>query len=165
MSHLLLDLLHLKNKNMGQSLVKNYLHIVFSTKYRQRLIQPEWEDELYNYLGGICNNLDSTPIRIGGHFDHVHVLCILSKNISIAKLMQELKGSSSKWVKAQHPEIPNFYWQNGYGAFSVDHHHVEVVKNYIARQHEHHTVKTFQQEFKETLELNDMLFDERYVWD
>ena len=71
---------------MGQSLVKNYVHIVFSTKYRQPLIQPPYEAELHGYLGGICKNLECHPIQIGGYTDHIHILCMLSKKIALMKL-------------------------------------------------------------------------------
>ena len=77
---------------MGQSLVKNYLHIVFSTKHRESLIHPPVEAELYAYLGGICNNLNCTVIKVGGYTDHIHILCMLSKKIALMKLMEELKS-------------------------------------------------------------------------
>lgn len=76
---------------MGQSLVKNYLHIVFSTKHRQELILPPFEDELHAYLGGICKKLESPPIIVGGYTDHIHILCSLSKKIALMKFMEELK--------------------------------------------------------------------------
>ncbi len=103
---------------MGQSLVKNYLHLVFSTKLRNPIILPSCNLELYSYLGGICNNLDSQVVRIGGYSDHVHVLCMLSKKIALAKLLEELKSHSSKWMKSRDQSLKNFSWQDGYGAFS-----------------------------------------------
>ena len=81
---------------MGQSLVKNYLHIIFSTKYRQPLISDAVEGELYSYLGGICKKLECPPIKIGGYYDHVHILCMLSKKIALMKLLEEIKSHSSK---------------------------------------------------------------------
>ena len=76
---------------MGQSLVKNYIHIVFSTKHRQELIYPPIEDELYAYLGGICLNLECTPIKIGGYTEHIHILCMLSKKIALMTLVEKLE--------------------------------------------------------------------------
>jgi putative transposase len=105
---------------MGQSLVKNYIHIVFSTKYRQPLIQPQFEQNLYSYIGGTCKELECYPVKIGGYFDHIHILCMLSKKLPLMKLVQDIKSSSSKWMKEQDPSLANFYWQNGYGAFSVN---------------------------------------------
>ena len=85
-----------KTNNMGQSLVKNYIHIVFSTKYRQPLIHQTEEHELYSYLGGICNKLGCQVIKVGGYTDHIHILCMLSKKITLMKLLEELKSHSSK---------------------------------------------------------------------
>jgi hypothetical protein len=85
-------------KEIGQSLVKNYMHIVFSTKYRQALISEEIEPELYAYIGGICNKLSCQVIKIGGCADHIHILCLLSKKIDLMKLLEEVKSHSSKWI-------------------------------------------------------------------
>ncbi len=150
---------------MSQSLVKNYVHIVYSTKYRQKLIDSNIEDELYKYLGGIANNLECIPIKIGGYQDHVHILCLLSKKIALATLLEKLKSNSSKWIKTKGEAYRNFYWQNGYGAFSVKPSEVEVVINYIANQKEHHTRKTFQEEYRALLKKYKVEYDERYVWD
>ena len=105
---------------MGQSLVKNYIHIVFSTKLREPIIHPPYNLELYSYLGSICNTLESQVVKIGGYSDHVHILCLLSKKIALAKLLEELKSHSSKWMKTKDPSLKNFYWQDGYGACSVN---------------------------------------------
>lgn len=150
---------------MGQSLVKNYVHIVFSTKYRKSLIHAEIEDELYSYLGGICNKLECHVIKVGGYTDHIHILCMLSKKITLMKLLEELKAHSSKWIKTKGEQYSNFYWQNGYGAFSVKPSDVEIVKNYIANQKEHHGKKTFQNEYRAFLDTFEVEYDERYVWD
>ena len=150
---------------MGQSLVKNYIHIVFSTKYRQHLIHPPVEDELHRYLGGTCKNLECHPIIVGGYTDHVHILCMLSKKIALMKLVEEIKSHSSKWIKTKDEAYLNFYWQDGYGAFSVNPKDVDVVKAYIANQKEHHSKKTFQSEYRAILNKYEMDFDERYVWD
>lgn len=150
---------------MGQSLVKNYLHIVFSTKYRQHLIQPPHDESLYKYLGGICKKMECYPVQVGGHTDHIHVLCNLSRKIALMKFMEELKSSSSKWMKTQSSELDNFYWQNGYGAFSVNPHEIDRVADYIKNQHTHHAKKTFQDEYREYLKKYEVEYDERYVWD
>jgi putative transposase len=105
---------------MGQSLVKNYVHIVFSTKHTKALIHPPYEEELHAYLGGICKKLECTPIKVGGYTDHIHILCMLSKKIALIKLLEELKSHSSRWMKTKDKSLNNFYWQEGYGAFSVN---------------------------------------------
>ncbi|MES2779099.1 MAG: IS200/IS605 family transposase [Bacteroidota bacterium] len=150
---------------MGQSLVKNYVHIVFSTKYREPFIQESLDNELYAYLGGICQKLECHPIKIGGYTDHIHILCMLSKKITLMKLVEEVKSHSSKWVKTKGEVYRNFYWQNGYGAFSVNPAEVDVVINYIANQKEHHGKKKFQDEYRAFLKKYRVEFDEKYVWD
>ena len=150
---------------MGQSLTKNYLHIIFSTKHRQPLIHKSVESELHKYLGGICNALECYPVQIGGYDDHVHILCILSKKITLIKLLEELKSNSSKWIKTKGDGFKNFYWQDGYGAFSVSPSNIAELKTYIENQHEHHKIKSFQEEYREFLAENHVEYDERYVWD
>ncbi len=150
---------------MGQSLVKNYIHIVFSTKQRTPFIQPPYENELYSYLGGICKNMECHPIKIGGYKDHVHILCMLSKKTSLMKLLEEVKSHSSKWIKTKDEALKNFYWQDGYGAFSVNPSQVDTVIAYIANQHEHHRKITFQEEYRLFLKKYKVEYDERYVWE
>jgi REP element-mobilizing transposase RayT len=154
-----------KDKEMGQSLVKNYVHIVFSTKYRQALISQEIEPELYTYIGGICNKLSCQVIKIGGCADHIHILCLLSKKIALMKLLEEVKSHSSKWIKTKGKEFENFYWQDGYGAFSVNPSEIDVVINYIAYQKTHHLKRGFQDEFRLFLKKYEVEYDEKYVWD
>ena len=150
---------------MGQSLVKNYIHIVFSTKHRQSLILPSIETELFSYLGGICNNLECHVLKVGGYKDHIHVLCMLSKKIALMKLVEQLKSNSSNWIKTKGDDFKNFYWQDGYGAFSVRPSEVEIVIKYIANQKEHRSKKTFKDEYKAVLKKYEVTYDERYVWD
>ncbi|MEZ5007171.1 MAG: IS200/IS605 family transposase [Chitinophagales bacterium] len=150
---------------MGQSLVKNYIHIVFSTKHREPLIHAPIEAELHSYLGGICNNLECQVIKVGGYTDHIHILCMLSKKIALMKLMEVLKSNSSKWIKSKGEAYSNFYWQNGYGAFSVNPSEINAVIAYIANQHEHHNNKTFQEEYRTILNKYNVAYDEQFVWD
>ncbi|WPR74117.1 IS200/IS605 family transposase [Algoriphagus sp. NG3] len=149
---------------MGQSLVKNYVHIIFSTKNRQPFIAEEYEDDLFKYLGGVCKALDCPPIQVGGYLDHVHILCLLNKNMSMAKLLEELKTDSSKWMKKRADELNNFYWQDGYGAFSVNPSQTDTVIHYIQNQREHHKRKSFQDEYRAFLKKYKVEYDERYVW-
>ncbi len=150
---------------MGQSLVRNYTHIIFSTKHRQPFIKESIENDLFAYIGGICNALDCQPIKIGGYSNHVHILCLLSKKIALIKLLEEIKSHSSKWMKTNGEEFANFYWQNGYGSFSIDHLGVNAITNYIATQKEHHKKRTFEEEYLTFLNEYHIEYDERYVWD
>ncbi len=150
---------------MGQSLVKNYIHIVFSTKHREPLIKPPYEQELHSYMATICNELESTALIINGYKDHIHILCILSKKLALMTLVQKIKANSSKWMKTNGDSLDNFYWQDGYGAFSVSLNDVDIVKNYIKKQHSHHEKHAFKNEFRQLLEEHKVDYDERYVWD
>jgi len=150
---------------MGQSLVKNYVHIVFSTKYRQPLILESVEEELYNYLGGVCKALECWPVKIGGYYDHIHILCLLSKKIALMKLLEEVKSHSSKWIKTKDDRLKHFYWQDGYGAFSVNPAQVDAVIRYIENQKIHHAKKNFQEELRGFFRKYNVEYDERYVWD
>ena len=149
---------------MGQSLVKNYIHIVFSTKYREPLIHPPLESELHSYMAGICNKLECYPVIVGGYTDHIHILCMLSKKIALIRLVEKVKSHSSKWIKTKDESLENFYWQDGYGAFSVNPEGLYRVKDYISKQHEHHRGKSFKEEYMGLLEEYGAAFDERYVW-
>lgn len=150
---------------MGQSLVKNYVHIVFSTKHRKTLIHPPVESELHSYIGGICKKLECQPIKIGGYTDHIHILCMLSKKVTLIKLVEEVKSHSSKWIKTKGDDYLRFYWQDGYGAFSVNPGEVDTVVAYIENQKEHHLKRTFQEEYSAFLKKYMIEYDERYVWD
>ena len=150
---------------MPQSLSKVYVHITFSTKNRQNLIVGTIKNKLFEYLGGICKSLDCNPIKVGGHRNHIHILCILSKKITQIKLLEEVKKGSSKWIKTQSSKYHNFYWQDGYGIFSVNPSEIDIVEKYIKNQEEHHKTKSFQDEFRAFLKKYNVDFDERYVWD
>lgn len=149
---------------MAQTLIKTYVHIVFSTKLRKPLIGTSIEKELHYYLLGLCSELGCYPIRIGGYNDHIHILYNLSKRITLAVLLEKLKGHSSKWIKTKGSEFKDFYWQDGYGAFSVSESDLPHLIEYIDKQHEHHTVKSFKEEFIEILKENEVEYDERYLW-
>ena len=101
---------------------------------------------------------------VGGYTDHVHILCKLSKKIALMNLLEELKSHSSKWIKSKGVAYENFYWQDGYSAFSVDAEEVNNLIWYIKNQHEHHSKKTFQDEYRAFLEKQQIDYDERYVW-
>ena len=150
---------------MPQSLVKNYIHITFSTKNRDPYIDDNIKDELFSYLGGICKNLECNPIRVGGHLDHIHILCLLSRKIALMKLIEEVKTYSSKWIKTKGQKYQAFYWQNGYSGFSIHESQVEILTSYILNQEAHHKKKSFKDEYRAFLKEYDIDYDERYVWD
>ena len=154
-----------KQKTMAQSLSKVYIHITFSTKNRLPLIDKNIQNQLFSYLGGVCKALKCNPIRVGGYFNHIHILCTLAKDITQIKLLEEVKKQSSKWIKTQDEHYRNFYWQSGYGCFSVNPMQINIVAKYIDNQEEHHRKKSFQEEFRAFLIKYKVDYDERYVWD
>jgi putative transposase len=150
---------------MPQSLVKNYIHLVFSTKHRLHTIDESIQPELFSYIAGICADHQCNPVEIGGHTNHVHALFMLGKMMTLAKIVEEIKSHSSKWIKTKGEGYHNFYWQNGYGAFSVNPAEVDIVIKYIKNQKEHHQKKNFENEYRSFLKKYNVAYDERYVWD
>ena len=150
---------------MPQSLAMNLIHLVFSTKQRMPWIPPTVRERLYAYQAGIFKEWESPALVIGGVEDHVHALFVLSKNQPLKKIVEEVKKGSSKWMKSDGTGNVDFYWQNGYAAFSVSASNIEAVKRYIEHQEENHRKMTFQDELRVLLERHQVEFDERYVWD
>jgi REP element-mobilizing transposase RayT len=143
---------------MAHTYACNFIHCVFSTKERRPLIPSARMTELYAYLGGIARGEGFSLIAAGGTANHVHLLFDLPAPCSLAHAVQKLKGSSSRWMG------DGFSWQEGYGAFSVSPSQIEVVKEYIQNQEEHHRKRDFEQEFVALLHGCGILYDERYVF-
>ena len=150
---------------MPQSLTKLYIHLVFSTKQREPLLRAPLRDRVHAYLATVLNNLESPALTIGGMSDHVHIVFRMSKNHTLAKVVETVKTSSSKWIKIQNVALRAFHWQNGYGGFSVSPSNLEEVVKYIDHQEEHHRVMSFQEEYRKFLQAHGIEYDERYVWD
>ena len=149
---------------MAQTLVRMLVHLIFSTKDRANLIRPDVERELHAYLAGIANNLDSPCLAVNGTADHIHMLVSQSKNLALAKLVEEVKKVSSKWIKTKGTALRGFHWQDGYAAFSVSQSKAAVVEGYIAGQKEHHCKRSFQEELVQFLRKHGVEYDERYIW-
>ena len=150
---------------MPQSLARLHVHIIFSTKHRERLITDPVRDSLHAYMAAVLQNLGCAPVLINSVEDHVHILFELARTVSVSQAVEDIKKSSSKWIKTQGAEFAGFAWQAGYGAFAVSESNVPSVRDYIARQQEHHRRKSFQEEYRVFLERHGVAFDERYVWD
>jgi putative transposase len=150
---------------MPQSLSAVYIHLVFSTKERRPVFRDETiRDSLRLYLGGISKRLRCAPIITGGVEDHVHHLARLSRTLTQAEWVKELKRVSNLWLKEKY-SIQNFEWQGGYADFSVSASNLEQVKTYIANQKLHHRKMNFQDELRMQLRRHEVEWDERYVWD
>jgi putative transposase len=151
---------------MPQSLSAVYLHAVFSTKERQKFLrEPLLRIEMHAFLGGISRRLNCPSIIAGGIGDHVHQLIRFGRTITQAEWIKEAKRASSLWIKQREPRLGRFSWQAGYGMFSVSPGDLDVVKQYIASQEEHHRKISFQDEFRLMLKQHGVEWDERYVWD
>jgi len=141
------------------------IHLVFSTKNRNRIITETIRESLHAYMVTVLQNIGCHAILINSVEDHVHILFELARTMSVSKVVEEVKTTTSKWIKVRGVEFAAFSWQSGYGAFAVSQSNVSAVCKYIASQHEHHRVKSFQEEYLAFLRRHDIAFDERYVWD
>jgi REP element-mobilizing transposase RayT len=154
---------------MSQSLSQIWIHIIFSTKERYPFFKElSIQKRVHDYIRILCQKQNSDLSIVGGTDDHVHILTKLHKNISLSKLIEEIKISSSKWIKTlanQENELDRFYWQSGYGAFSVSQSNLERVSLYINNQYQHHQKQIFQDELREFLNRYEIKYDEKYLWD
>jgi putative transposase len=150
---------------LAQSFSKILLHLVFSTKNRERWIRNSFQPKLFAYLAGACRAVGCKAYRVGGTEDHVHISCTLPRTLTVSKLLEEIKKSSSAWVKNQDEKLRSFSWQAGYGAFSLGESQLPQLLRYIGNQSEHHRIVTFQEEFLEFLKRYGVDYDERYLWD
>lgn len=152
---------------MPQSLSNILVHLIFSTKGRTPFLIDETLPALHAYMATVARGLDCECYRVGGTADHVHLAIRLSRTLTltIAKLVEDVKTTSSKWLKTQSKELATFSWQRGYGVFSVGPSDLEALRAYIANQEEHHKTRSFQDEYRSFLKKYSVEFDERYVWD
>lgn len=151
---------------MPQSLARVWLHLVFSTKERRAYLQQEWfREEMFRMLSHHVEQAGCIPVRAGGWIDHVHLVCGLSRTVTIAQLVESVKTETSRWAKKSPHSISTFSWQSGYGAFSVSQSNLQKVVEYVENQVEHHRVKSFQDEFRDLCVKHEIEIDERYVWD
>lgn len=149
---------------MAQSLSKIYMHLIFHIKYTSVEVRSSDRDRLYAYIGSVIKLNESIPIIINGTNDHIHILCMMSKNIALAKLVEEIKRHSSRWIKTLDDYYKTFAWQGGYGGFSVSPSVYAKTKCYIENQQKHHEKNNFKEEYRLFLTEYGVEYDERYVW-
>ncbi len=142
-----------------------FLHIVFSTKHRQRLIQPEIENRVWAYIGGIARIHNLTAIQVGGIEDHIHALIMAKPVHSPSEVAKWIKADSSKWIHEEFERMKMFGWQDGYGAFSVSKSNVPAVVEYIKNQREHHKKESFEEEYERLMKLHEVDYDPQYLFD
>jgi len=149
---------------MSQSLSKLYIHLIFHIKGSGVPIRTEDKNDLYAYIGAIIKDNESIPILINGTSNHIHILCVMSKNIALAKLTEEIKRHSSRWIKTKGDYYNQFAWQGGYGGFSVSQSLHDRTKRYIENQEDHHKKMTFKEELIAFFKEYGIDYDERYLW-
>jgi len=150
---------------MGNTYTSLHYHFIFSTKHREPWISQTIEERIWSFLGGIARENKLIPILVGGMADHVHMAVGAPSTITVSKVIQQIKGGSSKWIKEAFPNMRGFAWQDGYGAFSASKSNMPTLVSYIENQREHHRTRTFQEEFLELLRRHEIEYDERYIWD
>jgi REP element-mobilizing transposase RayT len=150
---------------MSQSLSNILIHIIFSTKNREPVIDDIIKSELYAFLVSLSRSLGCFVHKIGGIEDHIHLLVALPRTISVSKLVEDLKKQSSRWIKNKGTKYHSFAWQNGYGAFSISASHQSALENYISNQKEHHKKNSFKDEFRIILQKYNVSYDEKYLWE
>jgi len=149
---------------MSQSLTAIYVHIIFHVKQDRIPILKDDRAPLYAYIGSIIKDTDSIPIRINGTWNHVHILCRQSKNISLADLLEEMKKHSSRWIKSRGDHYKYFKWQGGYSGYSVSQSVVNTVIRYIENQEIHHQKIDFKEEYIQLLKRHQVDYNEDYLW-
>ena len=159
------ELFHSIIDAIPQSLSKVIVHIIFSTKDREPWLGLDVRPRMHAYLATVCRDLGAEVVRVGGVADHVHIVTTLPRTVSQAQLIEEIKKASSKWIKTLDARYRGFFWQRGYGAFSVSPSQLDAVVQYVKAQQEHHSTRTFQEEYRGLLRRHGIDFDERYVWD
>ncbi|HCI54800.1 MAG TPA: IS200/IS605 family transposase [Bacteroidales bacterium] len=149
---------------MANTYTQIHIQTVFSVQNRDCIIHKSWKDELYKYITGIIQNNGHKLLAINGMPDHIHILFGLRPSQSISELLQDIKGSSSKWINEKRFICRKFTWQEGYGAFSYSKSELQNVIQYINNQAIHHKKKTFVEEYLEVLKEFEIDYDDRYVF-
>jgi REP element-mobilizing transposase RayT len=149
---------------MANTYTQIHIQVVFTVQNRECVISDRWKDELYKYISGIIQNNHHKLLSINGMPDHIHILFGLRPNQSLSELLQDIKGSSSKWINERKFVNGKFSWQEGYGAFSYSKSEIFKVSDYIDNQKMHHSRKNFSEEYTEMLNDFGVDYDCRYVF-
>ncbi|MGY6561334.1 MAG: IS200/IS605 family transposase [Luteibaculaceae bacterium] len=150
---------------MAGTFTQIYIQYVFVVKRRENLLHKEWRDEVFKYISGIIKEKGQKPIIVNGVEDHVHIFVGLKPTHAISDLARDIKNNSSKYINENNFLKEKFSWQEGYGAFSYSHSHIERVYNYILNQEQHHRQKTFKKEYLSMLKKFEIEYNEKYLFD
>ena len=149
---------------MPNTYTQLYIHCVFAVKYREAIIQPEWEERLHKYITGIVQNNGHKLVAINSATDHVHLFFGLNPKQSLSELMQLVKGDSSEFINKERFTKRKFQWQDGYGAFTNSRSQIDAVVKYIINQKQHHLKKSFKDEYLEILKDYEVDYNEKYIF-
>ena len=150
---------------MANTYSQIYIHLVFAVKGRMNLIPKDHKDELYKYITGIIKNKGQKLLCIGGMPDHVHIFVGMNPDIAISDLIRDVKHFSTIFVNNKKWANGKFYWQEGFGAFSYSRSHIANVIKYIENQEQHHSKRSFKQEYIEMLRKFNIEYDEKYLFE
>ena len=149
---------------MAHTFYKNYYHLVWSTKDRIPLILDQHKDRIFEYIGGSIKIAGCASLKVGGMNDHIHILTAIPPKYAVSEIVRDVKIASSKWINSTLPNNNKFSWQEGFGSFKISKSQIESVKRYILDQEKHHQIKSFKEEFIKFLKLNEIKFEEKYLW-
>ena len=149
---------------MANTYTQIYIHVVFAVQARESLIKAEWKEELFKYIAGILNNQKTKLIAIGGVEDHIHILFGMNPTIALSDLVRAVKANSSKFINEEKFVRGKFYWQEGFGAFSYSRSQIDAVAKYILNQEQHHSIKSFKDEYVALLNRFEVEYDDRYLF-
>jgi REP element-mobilizing transposase RayT len=150
---------------MANTYSQIYVHIIFSTKGRNKTIHISFREKLFKYISGIIRRKGQTPLAVNGTADHIHIFIGLKPEKSIADLVRDIKHFSTQFVNEKKLSKIKFYWQEGYAAFSYSHSQIDAVIKYIINQDKHHKVKSFTEEYRELMRKFEVEYDEKYLFD
>ncbi|TAG18266.1 MAG: IS200/IS605 family transposase [Cytophagia bacterium] len=142
-----------------------YIQIVFAVKHRHALIDFSWDERLYQFITGVVQNKEQKMIAINGMPDHIHIFIGMKPSCCLSDLVREIKKSSNHFINENHLSASKFEWQNGFGAFSYSHSHIDNVAKYVLNQKQHHQKRTFKEEYIGFLERFEVPHDDRYIFD
>lgn len=142
-----------------------YIQVVFAVKGRENLLQKPWRDEVFKYMSGIIKEKSQKPIIVNGVEDHVHLFIGLKPSMCLSNLVRDVKNNTTNFINDKKLTKKKFFWQEGFGAFSYSHSHIDNVYKYIMNQEEHHRKQTFKAEYLEYLEKFEIEHDEKYLFE
>lgn len=142
-----------------------FYHLVFAVRNRESLITAEIKNDLYKYISGIITNQKQKLFIINGMPDHVHILMNCKPNMNLSDNVREIKEHSTKFINNKKILRGKFYWQEGFGAFSVSKKDLPIIMNYIKHQEDHHSNRSFKEEYLDFLKENEIDYKDEYLFD